>query len=197
MNIANTSPTLLYQPLYEQIKRMLTQSLIDGEWKAGEMIPSEVELAARFKVSQGTVRKALDELVSENILMRRQGKGTFVSFHDITHSMWNFSGFTDYARSKEEIPVSKVLCSEVIEADGQSYFKLVRARGMKSNLSVSWYTIDTSLTPLRIFPGIENMDFSQKKTVLFSPATSSFCQFRNFEERGRIFKELTVKILDK
>ncbi len=43
----------------------------------------------------------------------------------------------------------------------------------------------------------ENMDFSREKTVLFSPATSSFCQFRNFEERGRIFKELTVKILDK
>jgi GntR family transcriptional regulator len=82
MVTTNTSPALLYQPLYEQIKRMLTQSLIDGEWKAGEMIPSEMDLAARFKVSQGTVRKAIDELVSENILMRRQGKGTFVHTHN-------------------------------------------------------------------------------------------------------------------
>jgi GntR family transcriptional regulator len=48
MVTTNTSTTLLYQPLYEQIKRMLTQSLIDGEWRAGEMIPSEMELAATF-----------------------------------------------------------------------------------------------------------------------------------------------------
>ena len=82
MNTVTTSQVLLYQPLYEQIKRMLTQSLIDGEWKAGEMIPSEMELASRFQVSQGTVRKAIDELVSESILMRRQGKGTYVMTHN-------------------------------------------------------------------------------------------------------------------
>ena len=41
----------------------------------------------------------------------------------------------------------------------------------------------------------ENMDFSKKQTVLFSPATSSFCQFKNFEHRGNVFKELTVKVL--
>ncbi|MFM6978721.1 MAG: GntR family transcriptional regulator, partial [Methylophilaceae bacterium] len=81
MNVT-ASNVLSYQPLYEQIKRMLTQSLIDGEWKAGEMIPSEIELAARFQVSQGTVRKAIDALVSENILTRRQGKGTYVSSHN-------------------------------------------------------------------------------------------------------------------
>ena len=81
MNVT-ASNVLSYQPLYEQIKRMLTQSLIDGEWKAGEMIPSEMELAARFQVSQGTVRKAIDALVSEKILTRRQGKGTYVSSHN-------------------------------------------------------------------------------------------------------------------
>ena len=41
----------------------------------------------------------------------------------------------------------------------------------------------------------ENMDFSKEQTVLFSPATSSFCQFKNFEHRGNVFKELTVKVL--
>ena len=81
MNVTATN-VLSYQPLYEQITRMLTQSLIDGEWKAGEIIPSEMELAARFQVSQGTVRKAIDALVSENILTRRQGKGTYVSSHN-------------------------------------------------------------------------------------------------------------------
>jgi GntR family transcriptional regulator len=50
-------------------------------WKPGEAIPSELELAARFKVSQGTVRKAIDELAADNLLVRRQGKGTFVATH--------------------------------------------------------------------------------------------------------------------
>jgi GntR family transcriptional regulator len=56
-------------------------SLQAGEWKPGEAIPSELELAARFKVSQGTVRKAIDELATDNLLVRRQGKGTFVATH--------------------------------------------------------------------------------------------------------------------
>ena len=70
-----------FRPLYEQIKILLTQSLVAGEWKPGEAIPSEMELAARYRVSQGTVRKAIDELASEHILVRRQGKGTFVASH--------------------------------------------------------------------------------------------------------------------
>jgi GntR family transcriptional regulator len=70
-----------FRPLYEQIRILLTQSLVAGEWKPGEAIPSELELAARFRVSQGTVRKAIDALASEHILVRRQGKGTFVASH--------------------------------------------------------------------------------------------------------------------
>ncbi len=70
-----------FSPLYRQIKGLLTRSLQDGEWRPGEVIPSEVELAARFKVSQGTVRKAVDALADENLLVRRQGNGTFVATH--------------------------------------------------------------------------------------------------------------------
>ena len=70
-----------FSPLYQQIKALITRSLQAGEWKPGEAIPSEIELAARFKVSQGTVRKAIDELAAENLLVRRQGKGTFVATH--------------------------------------------------------------------------------------------------------------------
>jgi len=70
-----------FSPLYQQIKGMLLNSLRLGEWKPGEVIPSEMELAARFHVSQGTVRKAIDDLSAENLLVRRQGKGTFVATH--------------------------------------------------------------------------------------------------------------------
>ncbi|MGO4333188.1 GntR family transcriptional regulator [Cupriavidus sp. 2TAF22] len=76
---AAVSPT--FSPLYQQIKALITQSLQSGEWKPGDMIPSEMDLAARYKVSQGTVRKAIDELAAENLVARRQGKGTFVTTH--------------------------------------------------------------------------------------------------------------------
>lgn len=75
------SVTPAFSPLYQQIKGLILNSLRGGEWKPGEVIPSEMELAARFKVSQGTVRKAIDELALENLLLRRQGKGTFVATH--------------------------------------------------------------------------------------------------------------------
>ena len=55
-----------FSPLYQQIKALLVQGLQGGEWKPGEAIPSEIELAARFRVSQGTVRKAIDELAMQS-----------------------------------------------------------------------------------------------------------------------------------
>lgn len=76
---APTTPA--FSPLYQQIKSLILSSLRVGEWKPGEAIPSEMDLAARFRVSQGTVRKAIDELAAENLLVRRQGKGTFVATH--------------------------------------------------------------------------------------------------------------------
>lgn len=79
-----------FSPLYQQIKTLITQSLQSGEWKPGELIPSEVELAQRFKVSQGTVRKAIDELASENLVVRRQGKGTFVATHHEARAQYRF-----------------------------------------------------------------------------------------------------------
>lgn len=78
---AAVTPSPTFSPLYQQIKALIMQSLQTGEWKPGEMIPSEMDLAARYKVSQGTVRKAIDELASDNLVARRQGKGTFVTTH--------------------------------------------------------------------------------------------------------------------
>jgi len=79
-----------FSPLYQQIKSLILRSLQAGEWKPGDMIPSEFDLAARFKVSQGTVRKAIDELATDNLLVRRQGKGTFVATHAEQHIQFRF-----------------------------------------------------------------------------------------------------------
>lgn len=82
--------TPAFSPLYQQIKGLILQSLQGGEWKPGEAIPSEMDLASRFRVSQGTMRKAIDELAAENLLVRRQGKGTFVATHAETHVQYRF-----------------------------------------------------------------------------------------------------------
>lgn len=92
---AATSPdapetTPSFSPLYRQIKGLIVRSLEGGEWKPGEAIPSETELATRFRVSQGTVRKAIDELAAENLLVRRQGKGTFVATHAEAGTQYRF-----------------------------------------------------------------------------------------------------------
>ncbi|HUN93582.1 MAG TPA: GntR family transcriptional regulator [Burkholderiaceae bacterium] len=84
----------VFAPLYRQIRDLLVARLDAGEWKPGELIPSEIELAARFHVSQGTVRKAVDELAAENLLVRRQGKGTFVASHHEPRAQFRFLRLT-------------------------------------------------------------------------------------------------------
>lgn len=79
-----------FSPLYQQIKALIMRGLQAGEWKPGEAIPSELDLAARFRVSQGTVRKAIDELAADNLLVRRQGKGTFVATHSEEKIQYRF-----------------------------------------------------------------------------------------------------------
>lgn len=88
--MAATGPTPAFSPLYRQIKDLILQSLQAGEWKPGEAIPSELDLAARYRVSQGTVRKAIDELAAENLVVRRQGKGTYVATHAEQHVQYRF-----------------------------------------------------------------------------------------------------------
>jgi len=74
-------PAPTFQPLWRQIRARIVRDLESAAWKPGEAIPSELELAARFGVAQGTVRRAIDALADENLLVRRQGKGTFVATH--------------------------------------------------------------------------------------------------------------------
>lgn len=98
-----------FSPLYQQIKVLLLNSLQAGEWQPGDPIPSEMELAARFEVSQGTVRKAVDELATENLLVRRQGKGTFVASH---HSeAWQYRFLSLVPDSGEKVPLKNQFLS--------------------------------------------------------------------------------------
>jgi GntR family transcriptional regulator len=103
------SPSPSFQPLYLQIKALLEKSLEAGEWSPGEAIPSETVLASRYGVSQGTVRKAIDALAVGNLVVRRQGKGTYVATH--TEEKVSLFRFLRIRRNdgRDETPVSRLL----------------------------------------------------------------------------------------
>src|SRR4029077_2346627 len=80
----------LAAPLYKAMKQRLTAAVTRSEWRPGEAIPAERRLSERFGISVGTVRKAIDELVAENILIRQQGRGTFVATHNRDREVFYF-----------------------------------------------------------------------------------------------------------
>jgi GntR family transcriptional regulator len=109
MRTATSTKSPSFQPLYLQIKALLVASLDGGEWLPGEAIPSEMALAQRFRVSQGTVRKAIDELAAQSLVIRRQGKGTFVSTH--TEEKASLFRFLRIRRNdgRDEYPASRLV----------------------------------------------------------------------------------------
>lgn len=97
-----------FKPLYQQVKDLLIERLIGGYWKPGDLLPSEMQLAEELGVSQGTVRKALDEMTAGNLLVRRQGRGTYVAEHDQEHALFHFFKMTGRA-GEPLVPESRVL----------------------------------------------------------------------------------------
>ncbi len=95
-------------PLYMQIKEMFVANISDGRWSPGDVIPSEIQLAQDLGVSQGTVRKAITELVENNVLTRRQGRGTFVAFHDTERALFHFFHIVD-KKGRKVLPESTTL----------------------------------------------------------------------------------------
>ncbi|HKB83511.1 MAG TPA: GntR family transcriptional regulator [Burkholderiales bacterium] len=125
--IANVSAPA-FQPLYRQIKTLITQSLVSGEWRPGDLIPSEIELASRFSVSQGTVRKAIGELADQNLLVRQQGKGTFVASHSEERSKFPYLRITPDRGALDDV-AAKLLDCRKLKLDAASGKKLGLAAG--------------------------------------------------------------------
>jgi GntR family transcriptional regulator len=86
----------LGRTLYREVKHQMMRALAASEWRPGEAIPSEKKLCDRFAVSIGTLRKAIDDLVAESILVRHQGRGTFVSLHNREQQSFRFFNFAGH-----------------------------------------------------------------------------------------------------
>jgi len=104
-----------YLPLYAQVKTLLVKRIGAGSWKPGQMLPSEYELAAEYNVSQGTVRKALNALEADRMIVRRQGVGTFVARHSRDRALYQFFRMVEPDGSRI-IPTSVVLSQRIQRA---------------------------------------------------------------------------------
>src|SRR3954471_18810223 len=120
--------SLTFNPLYKEVKIRLTRGLATGEWKPGEAIPSESRLAERFNVSIGTIRKAIDELVAERILLRQQGRGTFVATHTEDRTLFYFFHIVGKDGSRE-VPVTELLSFRKARATAPEEERLGLDRG--------------------------------------------------------------------
>ncbi|HZP11737.1 MAG TPA: GntR family transcriptional regulator [Nevskiaceae bacterium] len=128
--MATAAPS--FRPLYLQIRDVIEKSLEAGEWSPGESIPSEIELAVRFGVAQGTVRKAIDALAADNLLVRRQGKGTYVASH--TEETTSHFRFLRIRRDDgiDEYPASRLLDMRRVKAGAE----IARALDLKPSDAV-------------------------------------------------------------
>ncbi len=119
MTPMETRNALGFRPLYRQARDVLVGRINDGTWQAGQAIPSEMEIAADLGISPGTARKALDEMESENLVIRHQGRGTFVARHDDARIIFQFFKLTPDT-GEREFPSSKVMRTDVSAASAEA-----------------------------------------------------------------------------
>jgi GntR family transcriptional regulator len=103
-------------PLYHQLYEILRGNIVSGEWQPGDMIPPESELIERYQVSRTTVRQVLDMLVSEGMIEREQGRGTFVTHPTVEQGLVRIISFTEDMHQRGFEPGTKVLFSGLIPA---------------------------------------------------------------------------------
>ncbi|WP_237173362.1 GntR family transcriptional regulator [Paracandidimonas lactea] len=161
-------------PLYQQVKRAVLAALANGEWPQGEAIPPEKNLAERFSVSIGTLRKAIDELVLENILVRHQGRGTFVALH--AHNQYFFRYFRVVRHDGVKgYPTPELLGFRRTRASGEAREKLALAQGayvfeFVNGLSLHGerVQVDTICVPEALFSGLTREQLRDRPGTIYS-----------------------------
>ncbi len=180
MTDATTPGVPLSAPLYKEIKRELMAALTAGEWKPGEAIPAERRLSERYGISIGTVRKAIDELVAENILIRQQGRGTFVASHTRDRLLFYFFHIVPQAGDKSYPDVEFVrfmrgkadreMAEHFDIAVGEPVF---RARN-RLRLAGVPVMIDDITVPAARFPGLSLAQFRDRPSTIYNLYQEAF-----------------------
>ncbi len=159
--------------LYEQVRARLIEGISAGEWRAGAAIPTESALAQAFGVAIGTVRKAVDSLVADQVLVRRQGKGTYVTAHDGSRLMFHF--FHLVARDGDRrYPEVRTVRFRRERADAEAAAALGIARddkviGIRNVLSLAGrpVVLDDITLPASLFPGLTEKIFLARDNTIY------------------------------
>ncbi len=99
-------------PLYKQLIDAIRQAIANGELKVDCKIPTEEELSKKYEISRITVRNAIEELVEDGLLIKRQGKGTYVAPNKVKRYVSDFMSFTSACEVVGRVPSAKVLSAE-------------------------------------------------------------------------------------
>lgn len=160
-------------PRYREIKHQLAELLRQGKWRHGQALPSEPLLAQRFAASIGTVRKAIDELVAENIVVREQGRGTFVKSHTRDYMLNVFFQLVD-DEGRKELPRSELLSFARWRADAKTAERLGVAAGSTVLRLRNLLTLDGQPTiyddirlPAARFAGLTANELSERDTTIY------------------------------
>jgi GntR family transcriptional regulator len=152
------------RPLYAQVRETLIERIKTGIWKPGQLLPNEFEVAAEFNVSQGTARKAIDTLAADGLVIRRQGKGTFVVEHTPANMLFRFFHVYDEA-GKQALPDSASVrprvvtgtadqCAALDLKDGASVIQIDRLRTCCGKP----FSVETIALPDALFPGLARLE---------------------------------------
>jgi GntR family transcriptional regulator len=167
-------------PLYKEVKRLMIEAISGGEWVTGKAIPAEWALAERFQVAVGTIRKAVDELVAENILVRQQGRGTFIAAHNRERLMFHFFHIARRDGLKEQ-PTVKLLGFRTARADAEEASRLNLAVGdpvfrVRNVLSLAGrpIIIDSITIPQTLFRGLTLTKFRDRPNTIYHLYQTTF-----------------------
>lgn len=160
-------------PIFKEVKRRMLAALAAGEWRAGQPLPAERKLAERFGIAIGTLRKAIDELVAENVLVRQQGRGTFVATHSRDRMLFLFFNIIRHDGIKEYPKVELVgfrreraddETAERLERPPRtpvfSYRNLLRLRGEP-------VIVDDISVPTDLFAGLTAARLEQRTNTIY------------------------------
>lgn len=180
MNDAHARQLPLDVPLYKDVKRRLTDALTTGEWKPGAAIPAERRLSERFRISVGTLRKAIDELVAENILIRQQGRGTFVASHNRERELFYFLHVVPQ-RGAKRYPDVELLSFSRGKADRAAAQALGIAQGEPVfrirnvlRLDDAPVIVDDIALPAARFPGLTHAGFRDRASTIYNLYQDAF-----------------------
>jgi GntR family transcriptional regulator len=154
-------------PLHQQLYEILRHKILQGEWKVGEMIPTEPELMQQFKLSRITVRRALNRLVDEGLIYRQQGRGSFVAERTLEQGLTRIISFTEDMNQRGMVPRTEVLFSDLVPAPQDVAERLGLEAGIETArlerlriASDEPLSIEESYLVHSYFPGVLENDYA-------------------------------------